>query len=144
MLTATLAIQFLLLVYHQLTTLCDWYPFNNVRSYSIKERLTECGINGFIMASPLIGFYFHIPWMMMAALLIYPVLLIGEYLSWWKPYFFGGSEAWQITYNRLFKNTLIVLPAIKDHPVPNLEHTLLHGLTLATTVITYIAYFTAF
>ena len=82
--------------------------------------------------------------MMMAALLIYPVLLIGEYLSWWKPYFFGGSEAWQITYNRLFKNTLIVLPAIKDHPVPNLEHTLLHGLTLATTVITYIAYFTAF
>lgn len=95
------------------------------------------------MAVPLIGFAWRVEWMAVAALVIYPVLLVGEYLNWWRHYFFGPTEAWQQTYDRLFKNTTIVLPPIKNHPVPNLEHTLLHSLTLLTTILTYIAYFTA-
>lgn len=139
-----LALQFLLLLFHQVTTLFDLHPFNNVRRNTMRERLLECGVNGALMATPLTGFAFHVQWMAVAALVIYPVLLVGEYLNWWRHYFFGPTVAWQATYNRLFRCTISVLPPIKNHPVPNLEHTTLHGLTLLATIFTYIPYFTAF
>ena len=126
MLVITLATQILLLLFHQATTLFDFYPFNNVRHYTLKERLTECCVNGLLMAAPIVGFAAQLKWLMIASLVIYPVLLIGEYLSWWHPYFFGASEGWQKVYNRLFKNTLVVLSPLKNNPVPNLEHTVLH------------------
>jgi hypothetical protein len=138
----TLVTQLLLVAYHQATTLFDLYPFNNVRDYSVKERLTECLINGITMIMPFIGFYFHVAWMMMAAIIIYPALLIAEYFNWWQPYLFGASEPWQKVYDRLFRSTIIVLPAVKKNPVPNLEHLILHGLTLITCIVTYISYFT--
>ena len=138
-----IVVQVLLLVFHQLTTLVDLYPFNNVRQYTLKERVTECLVNGAIMVMPVIGFAVHIQWLMIASLVIYPALLLGEYLNWWQHYFFGPSAAWQETYNRLFKQTIIVLPPVKNHPVPNLEHCILHGLTLVATVITYFYFFTA-
>jgi hypothetical protein len=138
----TLGAQLLLLAYHQATTFFDLYPFNNVRDYTVKERLTECLINGITMMAPFIGFYLHIEWMMTASLIIYPALLIAEYFNWWKPYFFGASETWQKIYDRLFRSTIIVLPPVKKNPVPNLEHLLLHGLTLITCIVTYISYFT--
>ena len=138
----TLVTQLLLVAYHLATTLFDLYPFNNVRDYSVKERLTECLINGITMIMPFIGFYFHVAWMMMAAIIIYPALLIAEYFNWWQPYLFGASEPWQKVYDRLFRSTIIVLPAVKKNPVPNLEHLILHGLTLITCIVTYISYFT--
>jgi hypothetical protein len=94
------------------------------------------------MIMPFIGFYFHVAWMMMAAIIIYPALLIAEYFNWWQPYLFGASEPWQKVYDRLFRSTIIVLPAVKKNPVPNLEHLILHGLTLITCIVTYISYFT--
>ena|SRR6478672_9097009 len=138
----TLGAQLLLVTYHQATTLFDLYPFNNVRDYTIKERLTEGLINGTTMIMPFVGFYCHVSWMMMAAIIIYPALLIAEYFNWWKPYFFGASVPWQKVYDRLFRNTIIVLPPLKKNPVPNLEHMILHGLTLITCIVTYISYFT--
>lgn len=137
-----IALQLLLLVFHQGTTLVNLYPFNNVRHYTVKERLIECLVNGTIMLMPVIGFAMHIHWLEIASLVIYPVLLIGEYLSWWHYYFFGPSVAWQEAYNRLFKQTIIVLPPIKNHPIPNLEHCILHGLTLITATVTYSYFFT--
>ena len=142
MFTLTLVSQTLLLLFHQATTLFDLYPFNNVRPYTLKERLVECCVNGILMAAPVLGFALQLKWLMAASLVIYPVLLIGEYLSWWRPYFFGASEGWQKVYDHLFKNTIVVLPGIKNNPVPNLEHTVLHLLTLVATIFTYIAYFT--
>ncbi|HJW16175.1 MAG TPA: hypothetical protein VJ499_03600 [Flavisolibacter sp.] len=138
----TIGVQLLLLAYHQATTFFDLFPFNNVREYSINERITECLINGIIMIAPLIGFYLHIEWMMAASLIIYPALLIAEYFNWWKPYFFGASDAWQKVYDRLFRTTIIVLPPVKKNPIPNLEHLVLHVLTLIACIVTYIYYFT--
>ncbi|GAA4742929.1 hypothetical protein [Flavisolibacter ginsenosidimutans] len=142
MLTLAFISQILLLLFHQATTLFDFYPFNNVRHYTLKERVSECCVNGLLMVAPVVGFVAQLKWLMTASLVIYPTLLVGEYLSWWQPYFFGTSEGWQKVYDRLFKNTIVVLPPLKNNPVPNLEHTVLHLLTLAATVFTYIAYFT--
>jgi hypothetical protein len=138
----TISLQLLVLLFHQITTLFDLYPFNNVREYTIKERIAEGLINGSIMVVPVIGFWWHVQWMMTASLVIYPVLLLGEYLNCWRPYFFGATEAWQKTYDRLFRKTIIVLPPIKHHPIPNLEHTLLYALTVMAAIVTYIYYFT--
>jgi hypothetical protein len=143
MLYPAIGLQVALLLFHQVTTLVDIYPFNNVRRYTLSERLMECSVNGVLMVVPIVGFVCHFGWMAVAALIIYPVLLLGEYLAWWRPYFFGPTAAWQKTYDLVFRPTIKVLPPIKNHPVPNLEHTLLHGLTLLTTILTYIAYFTA-
>lgn len=143
MLATALFFQACLLLFQQATTLFDFYPFNNVRNYTVGERLLECSVNGALMAVPVAGFAFHIGWMQAAALVIYPVLLAGEYLRWWRPYFFGPTGAWQEAYDRFFRQTVTVLPPIKNHPVPNLEHTILHAVTLLTAIVTYIAYFTA-
>jgi hypothetical protein len=143
MLTFALALQVLLLLFHQATTLFDFYPFNNVRQYTLKERLVECCVNGLLLATPALGSALQLQRMMTVSLVIYPVLLVGEYLSWWHPYFFGASEGWQKIYDRLFKHTVVVLPRIENNPVPNLQHAVLHLLTLAATIFTYIAYFTA-
>ena len=142
MILFVIALQIILVVYHQLTTLVDLYPFNNVRSYTVKERLLECLVNGVVMVVPPVGYIFGIRWMIIASLIIYPALLAGEYLNWWKHYFFQSSQEWLKTYNRIFKETIIVLPPIKNNPVPNFEHTILHSLTLVTTIVTYIYFFT--
>lgn len=143
MITVALLFQLLLLLFHQVVSLFDFYPFNNVRNQTLMERLLECGMNGLLMLLPLAGFFFRIYWMMAAALVIYPVLLLGEYFNWWQPYFFGPTAGWQQTYDRLFRHTIILLPPIKNHPVPNLEHTVLHCFMLLAAIVTYIAYFTA-
>ena len=143
MFSIAITAQVLLLLYHQITTLVDFYPFNNVRPYTIKERLLECGVNGVLMTLPPVGFALHIKWAMNASLLVYPALLLGEYLNWWHPYLFSPTKTWSNTYQRLFRHTIIVLPPIRNNPVPNLEHCILHGITLITTVCTYIYFFSA-
>ena len=47
--------QLALLVYHQLTTLLDFFPFNGSRHYKRKA-----GGNGILMSLAPIGFGFHI------------------------------------------------------------------------------------
>lgn len=136
-----IASQLVLLIFHQFTTLVDLYPFNNVRNHTIQERLTECIVNAIIMAVPPVGYIFNVKWMITASIFIYPVLLVGEFLNWWRHYFFKPTKEWSKTYNRIFKETIIVLPPIKNNPIPNLEHTILHSLTFVTAVVTYIHYF---
>ena len=132
------SLQILLLAYHQLTTLVDFYPFNNVRQYSLRERLRECLIHGLLMTLSPLGFVLDIGWLKIVGAVYYGVLLIGGFLSWWRPYIGGATPDWQATYDRIFRQTLIVLPPIRNHPVPNLEHVILHSLTLLTAVLTWL------
>ncbi len=157
--------QLTLLVYHQVTTLVDLFPFNGSRNYTRKEKLLECGVNGSLMLLPPIGFGFHIPALIHFGVVYYFVLFIIELIIWWIPYltvpsarwrgtynrllsfatldFEKGdlSARWRDTYNRLHRGTITVLPARGDRPVPNLEHTILHAWTLITALVTAGAYF---
>ena len=45
-----------LLLFHQATTLFDFYPFHNVRQYTPAERLPECFVNGALVALPFLAF----------------------------------------------------------------------------------------
>lgn len=58
--TVAILCQVLLLVYHQVTTHIDFYPFNGARYYSQTERLAEGGINLVLMSLAPVGFALHV------------------------------------------------------------------------------------
>lgn len=140
MLWFAIALQMVHLLYNQIATLCDLFPFNGVRFYSRKERLTEAAWNGAIMAFPVIGYLSGIPLLMEMGLLCLIVLLCGEVATWWIPYFFVASPKWVEIYSRVHRQTLTPLPRRGTNPVPNLEHLILMVVTLVTVVVSFIAY----
>lgn len=160
-----LGCQLALLVYHQVTTLFDFYPFNGSRNYARKEKLAEAGVNGVLMSLPPIGFGFHIRGLMTFGVIYYLVLFNVELIIWWVPYLTVPAGRWRVIYNRLLacatsnfekgdtlahwlkiynhlhRGTITVLPLRGDRPVPNLEHTILHAWTLITAIATAGVYF---
>jgi hypothetical protein len=140
MLRFAITLQIVHLVYNQVATLFDLFPFNGVRAYSRRERFTEAGVNGAIMVLPAIGYLSRVPFLMEAGLLCLVVLLLGEIATWWIPYFFGGSPKWVAIYSRVHSQTLTPLPRRGPNPVPNWEHLILMGLTLLTTIVSFAAY----
>jgi hypothetical protein len=47
---------------------------------------------------------------------------------------------WQNVYDRLHRGTITLLPPRDDRPIPNLEHTILHGGTLLTALVAVVCY----
>jgi hypothetical protein len=156
--------QLALLAYHQVTTLVDLFPFNGARNYTRKEKLAECGVNGCLMMLPPIGFAFHLPALRVFGVIYYFVLFGIELVIWWIPYLTAPSGRWRVVYNRLLslatsdfepgdtlarwqrvydrlhRGTITLLPPRADRPVPNVEHTILHGWTLITALVTVVYY----
>ncbi len=140
MLTATIIFQCILLAYHQFTTWIDLFPFNGVRFYTRKERLIECASNGILMGLPIIGFLFNLRSLMNFGVVYYFILFILEIKTWWLPYWFSVSEKWKEEYAKIHAKTLIILPKIRKNPIPNLEHMILHGITLLTAIFTLVVF----
>src|SRR5690349_12990910 len=84
--TPLVLIQLALLGYHQITTLCDFYPFNGSRHYPAKWKAAEAGGNGVLMILPPIGFGFHLKGLMVFGVIYYFLLLFAELIIWWVPY----------------------------------------------------------
>jgi hypothetical protein len=139
-LVVAVALQVLLLAYHQITTQVDFFPFNGARFYKRWETALECGVNGVLMSPAPVGFIVGIRGLMWYGVIYYFVLFVEEVRVWWVPYLFGPSKVWRAAYDRLHSQTIKVLPARGDNPVPNLEHMILHVLTFVTAVATAIAF----
>jgi hypothetical protein len=164
MLAAAVAAQILLLVYHQVTTTVDLFPFNGARFHRGKERIAECAVNGVLMSLGPIGFAFHVSALMTFGVIYYFVLFAIEVIIWWVPYLTVPSGRWRSFYNlllafgngdfargdtlsrwveihdRIHRGTIALLPAREGRPVPNLEHTILHAWTLVTALVTAVAW----
>jgi len=93
--------QVALLVFHQVTTLVDFFPFNGSHNYTRTEKFAEAGVNGVLMLLPPIGFAFHIRGLMIFGEIYYFVLFAIELLIWWVPYLTTPSGRWRDVYNRL-------------------------------------------
>ncbi|MBK7652238.1 MAG: hypothetical protein IPJ20_18145 [Flammeovirgaceae bacterium] len=67
------------------------------------------------------------------------LIQVKEIIDWWIPYLFGASKEWKNHYLKIFAETTIMLSAIRDNPIPNLEHCILHTLTLLSflSIIVY-------
>jgi hypothetical protein len=139
--TVALALNMVHLSYHQLTTNVDLFPFNNIRNYTIRQRIAEVSVNLITMGFPVVAILLKNHTLTGVACWFLGFLLCGEYLSWWKAYLFGATDKWKNIYNKIHKDTIILLPPIKDNPIPNLEHCILHFLTLLTFIFTIFYYF---
>jgi hypothetical protein len=142
--------QLTLLVYHQVTTLVDFSPFNGSRNYTRTGKGARVRRQRRSHGAPAHRFRSwhlraHDFWRHLL------VLFVIELLIWWIPYLtvpsgrwldvynrllsvatldFGEgdlSARWRDTYNRLHRGTITVLPARGDRPVPNPEDTILHA-----------------
>ncbi|WP_314589174.1 hypothetical protein [Paenibacillus terrigena] len=143
MFISLLIVQIATILYHQLTTNFDFYPFNGIRHYSAKERRNEAWMNGIIMAIPIILTLTRMPLWIGISGLIWTLVLVGAILSWWLPYLTGvavykmsNNETWSQVYEKIFSQTITILPPIKNNPRPNLEHMILHILILSSATIT--------
>ena len=140
MLPLAITLQVLLVLYHQATTLFDFFPFNGVRFYSRREKLAEAAVNFVLMSLPPIGFILRVPLLMKFALVYYFILFGVECATWWAPYFLGPSPKWLELYNRIHRQTITILPRRENQPAPNLEHLILMALTLLTAISTLMAF----
>lgn len=133
-----LIIQIIHLLYHQITTNFDFFPFNNIKNYTHKQRIIESFVNAITMGFPVVATLLNNKNLIATSVIVLGITLLIEFFTWWYPYFWGAGMWWQEIYNKIHKHTIIMLPAIKNNPVPNLEHCILHTLTLITFVITLI------
>jgi len=139
--TIALTLNIAHLVYHQVTSNFDFFPFNNIRNYTARQRIAEVSVNFITMGFPVAAIALKNHTFTGVACWFLGFLLCGEYLSWWKAYLFGASDKWKNIYTTIHKDTIRFLPAIKDNPVPNLEHCILHLLTLFTFIFTILYYY---
>ena len=58
--TLALIMNILHVGYHQLTTNFDFYPFNNIRSYTLKQRIAEVSVNLITMGVPVAALLINI------------------------------------------------------------------------------------
>ena len=123
--------------YHQLTTHLDLYPFNNIRSYAPPQKVSEVGLHSIIIGFAIVVLYFRNYNLTGIALCGLGILLIEEFMSWWRYYFFGSRSPRKIVYEKALKDTIHILPTIKDHPKPNLELCILHVTTLICFICTF-------
>jgi hypothetical protein len=110
---------------------------------TLTERLQECSVNGLLLGLPLAGFWFQVQWLMTAALVLYPTLLVAEYFTCWQPYL--QQKKWRQQNQHLINTTDTIhpFPVVKTVPVPALSLRILHGLILTNAVCTYIYFFSA-
>jgi hypothetical protein len=140
MLTAAICLQVLLLLYYEATTLIDLFPFNAARFCTWKEKGIEATMHGVMMSVGIVGFAGGMRGLMWFGVIYYFVLFLGEAWTWWVPYFWGPTEWWRKTYERIHSRTITILPARGGNPIPNLEHMILNALTLAAAVATCAAF----
>ncbi len=140
MIVTLVVVQLILLIYHQVTTWFDFFPFNGARNYTVKEKCLEAGSNCILMSLAPIGYIFKIADLVIYGAYYYWILFAIEVLTWWVPYFFKPSKKWAEVHERLHGETIMFLPHRGNNPAPNLEHTILHGWTLVTALLTTYCY----
>lgn len=140
-----LLLQIAALLYHQITTRFDFFPFNGIRHYSAAERRKEALVNGVMMAIPILLTLTRMPVLIGISGVMWTLILIGAILNWWLPYLTGrtvynmpNNETWSQVHERIFSKTITILPHIKNNPRPNLEHMILHALILSSAIVAWV------
>ncbi len=119
---AATLIPVVLVVYLLLIDFYDLHPFNDVKNHTKENRKWEIFNYLLPLAASILSFIDKKPIVTSIAFLIAVLFLVGHILSWWIPYFFGCSEERKKHMKEHFSQTIKVLPPIKDHPIPDLEH----------------------
>src|ERR1700722_14823695 len=117
----SIALPIILSLYLLITDFCDLFPFNDVSKHTSQVRKWEL-LNYILPIIAAVCSWCTNHATSIIALLIATLYLAGHILSWWTPYFFGCSKERKQLFEDHFGRTIKILPPIKDHPIPNLEH----------------------
>jgi hypothetical protein len=84
-----------------------------------------------------LAFAFRVRWGMVAGTIYAYVWLLLQIRQWWIPYLFGPTPlhrdlSWYHEHG--YSETLKILPPIRDHPIPDLQHMSLQALSLIVAV----------
>jgi hypothetical protein len=118
--------------------LTHWVPLSPLNDLSEeafpKERQTNFVLHIFQLAS-ILGFFFHITWLMWIGIVFWSLSFMGHIVSWWLPYFFGWPKGFLENAEVDNAKTYHFLPPRKNHPIPDLNHFII-GILLLSTLIT--------
>lgn len=122
------------LLYQIIIDFVDLFPFNDVHVRD--KRLRKFEVLGNYPPLLIISacFYFggKAAWF---GLGMTSIIMIMHLFAWWFPYFFGFPKSVRSDYEKYFARTLKILPPIKNHIVPDVEHIGV-GVILTITLIT--------
>src|SRR5690606_12662084 len=96
----------------EVITLVNLYPWNDLSTYSFKEKITEATINGAIISASLALFISKAKWLMVVSVVFLFIFLLMQLLTWWMPYLTGKhlKQFPRTLYNTHFKKTFKLLP----------------------------------
>lgn len=135
------ALQILLFIYFEVTTLMNLFPWNDLTKYSPKEKLLEATVNGITIIVGLVLFVTKIKWLMVISVVLWFIFLLMQLLTWWMPYLTGKhlKQFPRELYDTHFRDTIKILPPIKNHIIPDAQHIVLQIISLATFIASLIA-----
>src|SRR5690625_2645813 len=87
--TWAIIIQILLLIYFEVTTLVNLFPWNDLSKYSTREKVIEATASGIIILLGIILFATKIKWLMILSVGLWFVHLLMQLFTWWMPYVTG-------------------------------------------------------
>lgn len=120
-----------------------WVPLprlNNLDEEAFpNERRTNLILHLFQLAS-ILGFAYHLFWIMLLGTLFWSVSLVGHILSWWMPYFFGWPKAFLENAEIDNAKTYYFLPLRKNYPVPDFNHCIIGLLAIFAFFTSWMAY----
>jgi hypothetical protein len=64
--------------------------------------------------------------------------MLGMYMAWYKPYFFGPTPKELETYQQYFSGTHTLLPPRHGYPGPNTLHLILHAFMIPCAVLGFL------
>ncbi len=133
-------LQVIMFFYFEVTTLINLFPWNDLSKYSYKERILEATVNGIIIIIGLALFVSKVKWLMVISASLWFAFLLMQLLTWWMPYLTGRhlKQFPKELYDTHFQETIKVLPPIKNHIIPDVQHNILQMITLATFVTSLI------
>lgn len=133
--------QIILLVYFEVTTLINLYPWNDLSKYTRKEKITEATVNGITIIIGITLFISKKPVLMVIATIFWFLFLLVQLLNWWMPYITGKhlKQFPRELYDSHFQDTLKILPPIKEHIIPDAQHNVLQLLSLEVFIVSLLA-----
>jgi|SRR5690625_3492233 len=136
-------LQIILLLYVEITTLVNLYPWNDLAKYTNKEKMLEATVNGLTILLGIVLFVSGIKWLMIVSVIFWLIFLLMQLLNWWMPYLTGKhlNQFPRKLYDTHFQETLKILPPIKDHIIPDAQHNVLQLISLVVFVVSLLALF---
>lgn len=110
-----------------------------IQAFQGRVGIQDVAVVG-LFALPVLVFWFarwkELTWLMWLGLLGYSGWLALEIQTWWIAYIFGASDTWMGVYQRVFSQSVQILPSFGRHLAPD-------GLHLVLQILLVVVVFSA-